>query len=343
MALMKPVFREKIPPLLYSANVSDLHSLLNGPALFFLEGVRKPSLIVSTLLHGNEHTGFLALRNWLHPYSVGAKPLPRSLWIFIGNTEAAQSNLRFLPHQPDYNRIWRGRLGPEGEMARKVTQLVTRDPLFAAVDIHNNSGSNPYYACVSRWQRSHIQLAGLFGRTVVHATQPAESFAHAFSDFSPSVTLECGVSGEQQGIQRTIEYLEAVLHLSEFTPHGFSSVDIDGYHTAARVRVRPHVDFFFEELKQVSPVNKTLVLRSDLERLNFCPLPVGTLIGRYQGTDIPLEVLDENQYDPKLLNFENGRISTATEVTPAMFTIKERAIREDCLGYLMKGKQVPSP
>ncbi len=338
---MSLVFKDKIPPGLFNANVTDLHSVLGGPSLFFIEGARKPALILSTLLHGNEHTGFLALKSWLRPYALGSKPIPRSLWVFIGNTEAAQLNLRLLPGRVDYNRLWRGSLAPEAKIAAEVMARVTKDPLFAAVDIHNNSGNNPHYACVAKWERSHIELGGLFGRTLVHATQPAETFTHAFADFSPSVTLECGLSGNERSTQHTIDYLESVLHLSHFSPHAVSQGDIDGYETVARVRVKPGVAFEFADLDSSVMDKSYLVLRSDLERLNFSPLPAGTLFGRYTGDETPIEVLNGKGEDPKLLSFDKGRIFTTETITPAMLTTNVQAVRDDCLGYLMNGKKLP--
>jgi len=328
---MPPVFRENFPSRLLSCEVKDLHAELKGPALFHLPGAKEPALLVSALLHGNEHTGFLALKEWLRPYAQGTKPLPRSLWIFIGNTAAAEKNLRHLSGQTDFNRVWRDYAAPDGAFAREVLEKVTSKPLFACVDIHNNSGRNPHYACVARWERHHLQLASLFGRTVVHAEQPLVTFTHSFSDHCPAVTLECGISGEPRGTQHVKEFLDACLHLNDFASHSLSPRDIDGFQTVARVMVRPGVKFTFSQ----EDASADLYLRSDLDTLNFSELPAGTLLGTYRGSTPPLIVENSAGVDPGLLLFEKGTVKTARVVSPAMFTLSPRAILEDCVGYLM--------
>ena len=83
--------------------------MLTGPTLIEVPGERGPALFVSVLLHGNETSGWDALRSVLQNES---RP-PRHLRVFVGNVEAAAAGVRHLPEQPDYNRIWRDYSGPE--------------------------------------------------------------------------------------------------------------------------------------------------------------------------------------------------------------------------------------
>jgi hypothetical protein len=61
-------------------------------------------LFVSVLLHGNEDTGWRAIQTILRQHR--ATILPRPLLLFVGNIEAAKTNVRTLPQQEDYNRAW---------------------------------------------------------------------------------------------------------------------------------------------------------------------------------------------------------------------------------------------
>lgn len=101
---------EGIPNGLLETEPSALHTILHGPTMFRLEGERDDTLFVSTLLHGNEPTGFLALQKLLKQFQ-DKKP-PRNLLVFLGNIEAAKENVRHLESQPDYNRIWNGVISP---------------------------------------------------------------------------------------------------------------------------------------------------------------------------------------------------------------------------------------
>ena len=82
--------RDRMPLSLLQADAGDLHEILGGPTLFHLQGRRDPALFVSVLMHGNETTGWYAIREVLLRY-VGREGLllPRSLSLFIGNTAAA--------------------------------------------------------------------------------------------------------------------------------------------------------------------------------------------------------------------------------------------------------------
>ncbi|MFN2309937.1 MAG: M14 family metallopeptidase, partial [Gammaproteobacteria bacterium] len=188
---------ESPPAGLLDAEPTELLQLLGGPSLLHLPGRRAEPLFVSVLLHGNEDTGYFAVRELLRRFRD--TPLPRALSIFFGNVRAAAVGLRRLDDQPDYNRVWPGSEAPEtpehGLMARVVDALEQRR-VFASVDVHNNTGINPHYACVNRVDHRYLHLATLFGRTVVYFTRPRGVQSLSFSRLCPAVTIECGQPGQ---------------------------------------------------------------------------------------------------------------------------------------------------
>ncbi|MGD8235222.1 MAG: peptidase M14, partial [Chromatiales bacterium] len=76
-----------IPEGLLDLEASRLANILDGPTLIHLDGRRDDTLFVSALLHGNEPTGWEAVRRLLKEYDAGGgdKPLPRNMSLFIGN------------------------------------------------------------------------------------------------------------------------------------------------------------------------------------------------------------------------------------------------------------------
>ena len=137
---------DHIPEGLLSLPTSRLHELLDGPTLIHLSGRHSAPLFVSVLLHGNEDTGWEAMRALLAKYQN--RDLPRSLSLFIGNVTAAQSGARHLEGQPDYNRIWLEGNTAEHQMAARIVEIMRERNLFASIDIHNNTGKNPHYGCI---------------------------------------------------------------------------------------------------------------------------------------------------------------------------------------------------
>lgn len=138
--------------------------------MIHLEGKRKEPLFVSTCLHGNEDVGFETLKK-LQIY-LKSHLLPRSLSLFIGNVEAASLGLRRKDQQKDYNRIWCNDPSPEGLMATEITEIMKNKNVFASIDLHNNTGKNPLYACINKLDRPFLHLASLFSNNIVFLTTP---------------------------------------------------------------------------------------------------------------------------------------------------------------------------
>jgi hypothetical protein len=262
--------------------------------------------------------------------------LPRSLSVFIGNVSAARLGQRRLDEQADYNRIWPGTTTPEVPEAAMMQQVVDRMrelAAFASIDIHNNTGINPHYACINRVDNRSLQLAALFSRTVVYFTRPLGVQSMAMSALCPAVTIECGKPDQEYGARHARDFLEAVLRLREFPQHAVASHDVELYHTVASVHVPEALGFSFGDEAA------DLQLVANLDHLNFRELPAGTLLGRVRaGVVMPLEVRDENDQSvfEHYFTVADGVLRNARAFMPSMFTLDARIIRQDCLGYLME-------
>jgi hypothetical protein len=329
----------ELPDGLLSAEPEQLADLLSGPSLIHLPGRRQPPLFVSLLLHGNETTGFLAMQSLLKQYQ--GKELPRALSFFIGNVEAARDGLRRLAGQPDYNRVWPGSEysdSPEKRMMAEVFDIMRERQPFASVDLHNNTGINPHYACINRIDHRFMHLGRLFSRTQVYFIRPAGVQSMAFAQICPSVTVVCGKVGQSAGEQHALEFLDACLHLSEIPDHPVAAHDLDLFHTVAIVRVPRAYSFGFGD----NPVDICFI--SDLDHLNFRELPPGTALAHLDGIEqLPLEASDEqgNEVAERYFTVEGDMLRTTRSVMPSMLTLDERVIRQDCLGYLMERYPLP--
>lgn len=329
--------RDEFPVSLLQTGPEGLHEALGGPTLFHLRGRREPALFVSVLMHGNETSGWDAIREVLHGFlTADGFDLPRSLSLFVGNTEAAERGLRHLPDQPDYNRVWPGsetKGTEEHALMREVMGRMADREIFASVDMHNNTGVNPHYACVNVLEHTSLHLASLFGRTVVYFVRPRGVASMAMAALGPSVTLECGKVGQAHGVEHATEYLRACLHLSEIPNHPVAAHDIELYHTVAVVRVPADHTFGFGDAD--SAINFPV----HLDTMNFRELPVGSLIAECNGAIVqPLDVRDEQDHAAaeRFFELEDGRLMTRVPVMPSMLTCDAEVIRQDCLCYLME-------
>ncbi len=325
---------DRLPSRLLAAEAARLHEVLPGPTLFHLPGRRQEPLFVAVLQHGDEVTGWEALRALLSRYQ--GRELPRAISIFIGNVAAAAQAVRFLPGQPDYNRMWAVNLGtnalPEQHMMRQVVDEMRARRVFASVDVHNNTGINPHYACVRSLDAASLQLATLFSRTVVYFTKPDGVQTAAFAPLCPAVTIECGRPGDPHGALRAAEFLEACLHLSAVPAHPVAPHDMDLFRAVAIAKVPEDVSL---GVGRASDADLRLV--EDLDHLNFRELPAGTLLG-WAGPRARLEVRDKYGRDVarRYFSLRGGELRLATAVMLSMLTLNLRAIRQDCFCYLME-------
>jgi len=321
---------DHLPEGLLERPARRLHEVLAGPTLIHLPGRHPEPLFVSLLLHGNEDTGWEAVRTLLARYQ-GTR-LPRALSLFIGNIAAAREGVRHLPGQPDYNRIWRGEgAAPEYALARRVLEAMRSRRPFASIDLHNNTGFNPHYGCVNRLEPHFLHLALLFSRTVVYFIRPDAVLSMAFALHCPSVTVECGKPGQRHGVEHARDFVEAALHLTAFPQQPPAAHDYDLFHTVATVKVPPELPFGFGEGEE------PLRFKPDLDRLNFRELPVGTALARL-GEGARLEVRAETGeacFD-RYFVVRDGELRTRIEVMPSMLTLDAGVIRQDCLCYLME-------
>ncbi len=325
---------EAIPDGLVDAAATDLHRLLAGPTLVHLPGRRPEPLFVSILLHGNEDVGLAAIQNVLRRYD--GKTLPRALSLFVGNVAAARQGLRRLGTEPDYNRIWPGTAAPwtaEAALARDVVDRMRGRGVFASIDLHNNTGLNPHYGCVTDAGVQHLQLAALFGRTAVYFQQPLGTQTAAFAPICPAIACECGRVGDQSGADRAADFVDACLHLSAVPVHPVSPGDCHLYHTVATVKVPAGIDFSLDGR------DAPLRFVGELDHANFRRLDRGALLALVRaGSAIRLDVRGEDGsvQDERFLEYADGQIRLTQPVVPAMLTRDEEAVRQDCLCYFMQ-------
>jgi len=329
-----------IPKALLTVPPTELYLHFPGPTLIHIPGHRTPPLFVSVLLHGNETTGYYAIQALLKKYHNAT--LPRSLSLFIGNIQAAKYGKRRLGHQVDYNRIWPhsgfSPAAPESKIMQQVIDEMRRHQVLLSIDIHNNTGLNPHYACINRRDNAFYQLAVIFSRTVIYFIRPQGVQSQAFAELCPAVTIECGKPEHQQGITHAMQYIESCLGLDHLPERPILKQDIDLFHTVAIVNVPKNISFSFNDAHTTD-----LRFAANLEKFNFSELPAGSDVGFVNDSStIPLSVIDEqgNEAYHRFFDVKNNRLQTQCTVMPSMLTTDTEIIRKDCLCYLMERLEI---
>lgn len=320
---------------------------LGGPTLFDLRRPGHAPLFVSTLLHGNETSGWDAVRR-----IAGCGEASEFSWmLFLGNVEAAAQGARSLPGQADFNRVWHAsdakadaastarRVGAregrmpappsesaevwqedshahpaEAQLARAVTQAAEAARPFFAVDVHNNSGHNPPYSVITSLDPTTLAAAAAFSPRAIHARQPAGVQTRRFARFCPAVTIETGQPEDPSSAKRAEEFLLRCLRAGQPPASQRSSLAL--YENTVRVTVKGDVE-----------------PHPGLERLNFGIAPPGQCIAR-RGELVAQDTEGRNVTDA-YLEADGKATRLKRSVTLSMYTSDVAIARQDCLCYFM--------
>ena len=320
-----------LPDGFFDITTANIRSLFPNPALVQLDGEDKNFLFVSILLHGNEYTGLKVMQQLLAKYADG---LPRSIMLFVGNVRAAEANRRHLPDQVDYNRCWPGTLMEPcatSHMMHRVIEIAHGLPLFAAIDIHNNTGKNPHYACITDPSGRNQNLAAKFNR-IAMVYKHKGVCTMAFDGICPAATLECGLPGDPRGIEHACRLLEDLLTLEQLPGEVPARDSLHLVESHLNVHIPKHVSYEFDATADVD-----LKFEQNIEARNFTLMDPQQVLG-YTRVDRPLQILDADHHDvtDEVLRVEGGRIYLNQTLMPAMITRDKLVIQQDCWCHLLQ-------
>lgn len=308
---MELTVERDLPAALADVPATSLVDELGGPTLFDLRKPNEPPLFVSVLLHGNEVSGWNAVRA-LFPEVTNASTL-----LFLGNLEAAARGVRALPGRADFNRVWEHGESTEAAVAAEVTTYVQAAKPRMALDIHNTTGENPPYSVICRSDPETLAFAGAFSTRALLATQPPGVQTRRFASFCTAITIEVGTPDDPSSTTQATAFLAAVL-ANAGPPSGQRQPEsLSLYETVARVTLADGA-----------------VLDPDMQRFNFRTAPAGTALTRSGG--LHATAADDRDLGAEYFGTNNGLAVLKRPTMLAMYTGEEEAARRDCLCYFLE-------
>ncbi|MAE58039.1 MAG: hypothetical protein CME69_04115 [Halobacteriovorax sp.] len=318
---------DSLPEEFFKSSAQGLFKIFNSPTLVHLKSeVNNPdkkAIFISSLLHGNEHSGVMSVQELLQ----STEKLDRDLILFFGNIKAAKYGKRHLDSQLDYNRIWTS----NSPFVKKTLAYLEEHDVELCIDLHNNTGNNPCYSCISQKSIEHYNLAYQFSDKIVYFTDPIDALSVVLSKKWPSVTIEAGKSGDPVGIYKTVNFLKKVIQGIDLKAP--LEVKPRVFHTIGKIRVDIDDPVTFEEDEFKGD---GFLFRHDLETLNFSKLSGDSWIGRSE----KLPVIENYSKDPNrsldYFELQDDLIVCKKPFIPAMLTHDIEIIYSDCLGYIME-------
>jgi succinylglutamate desuccinylase len=338
---MKLTITDRIPSAFLSITYKQIKELFDTPTLIQLKGEKNPAIFISILLHGNEYSGLQIMQEILKKYqTTDGYKLPRSIWLFVGNVDAAQMGVRLRDGQIDFNRAWPGTPEPHSDTAiliQEVMDTITQEELFAAIDLHNNTGQNPPYGCISDVNENNKYLASFFNHFAMVFQSPKGVSTIAFDDICPAITLECATPGNEPAKKRAFELIDDLMHMDHFPQKPLPSHDLQLVKNVAVIKINSDVTFCFEDDVYSDSVGYDLTLVKNFELHNFTMLEKNEVFA-YTKVEKPLLVLSpsgEDITDEIILN-NNGNLSLINAMMPAMISMDKKIVLQDCLCYLLE-------
>ena len=329
-------FPDGLDDELLDLDEASLLRALGRPTLIRIPGEgTQPPRALSVLLHGDESTGLQAVHRVLRH----RRRYPFDLYVVIGNVQAALAPpgfaFRYLDDQEDFNRVW-GLDSPATDQRRAADAILTELRAAApesVIDIHNNTGDNPFYAILTRVEPRSLTLATLFTTTILRWDLEAATMMEALNDVATTAAVECGLPGRPESLAFAIDGVRRYLAAPPLNDAG-AVADHDLLGGLVKVTVDPAARFRFGGLLDA---DHDLVLRPDADVHNFVEVPTGHVLGAiHPGAPLPLRAVDARGRDvtAEHLAVADGEVALRRTSVPVMMTRTVAATRKDCLFYL---------
>lgn len=317
----------------------DFLTQLDGLCVFDMQGKdTKRTRVITTLIHGNEPSGFNAIHKLI---SEKIKPAVNMRFI-ICNTEAAklspEFSHRYLHSGFDLNRYFSESNQQVDnkdnsaiiQRAQQIKQAVKEVKPEAVIDLHNTSGLSPAFGVAIDQNDQTLDLISLFTNKVILTGLRVGAIME--QDFqAPIVTIECGGAGQIQSHQLAYEgLLKFVTEVNIFDRH---ACQVEIHQHPCRVELKPHVSVVFGDAYIPS---SEVTLRLDAEQLNDKLTKQGEVIGWYKGEEnLPFMVKNEQGIDQAeaMFGLQGNCIVTKRPLQIFMATTNVNIAINDCLFY----------
>ncbi|WP_181898357.1 succinylglutamate desuccinylase/aspartoacylase domain-containing protein [Alteromonas aestuariivivens] len=287
--------------------------------------------VITTLIHGNEPSGFLALHRWL---KTGCVPSTNVRLIFC-NVEGALAeplfSQRFVNDDADLNRYFdtADERNPVARRAGQIKELITKLAPEWCLDMHNTSGSSPSFAVSVHQRHSVHQLAAYFTRHLIVTDTRVGALMELAVEF-PVVTIECGGAHQEHAHQLAFDGISRLLDENALAE--VSNADLYVYRNPYRVELQREYSADFENFQLITA---DFTLRRDVESLNSGAVTAGEFIGWFSGAGMPFRVNDANGNDRsgQLFYREGNRVFCNVSMQIFMATTNREIATRDCLFY----------
>ena len=197
-------------------NAEEFLQTLKTPTWIHIKGKdSKRCRVITTLLHGNEPSGFIGLHQCLLENIVPETDIHCLVASVPAALKTPSFSNRMLTGHRDLNRCFLPPFDDEqGQLAKEILVHINKLSPEAVIDIHNTSGDGPSFGVSTISNASHIALTAFFShRLVITNIQLGALMEIATEDFHV-ITVEVGgreePSSHETAYQGLCHYMSAL-------------------------------------------------------------------------------------------------------------------------------------
>ena len=326
---------DALPPLLSSPE--DFLQVLLKPTWIYIKGRDSSRCrVMTTLLHGNEPSGFLALHRCLRE-----KIVPETdLHCLIASVPAALSqpcfSTRMLPECRDLNRCFHPPFDDEqGLLAEEILAHINDLKPEAVIDIHNTSGDGPSFGVSTLANSAHVALSALFSHRLVITNIKLGALMEVADNNFHVVTVEVGGREEPSSHETAYQGLCRYMLAQSLYEAGSDTDVFEILQHPVRLEIKENKVLSYGS---GADIDSDVTIVEGIEKYNFGEIPANTLLGWLGKSGLgSLEIINSDGGDLIDHFFENVSDALQTRVPMKLFMATPDPVLAmgDCLFYLV--------
>jgi len=317
---------------------------LSAPTIIDIKGKNTQNWrVITTLLHGNEPSGFIALHQWLTELALGRVAAETNLRIIICSVEAAQQtplfSQRYLVNGKDINRCFtsianKAKDSDYFHRALLIKQAIDEVNPEAIIDLHNTSGTGPAFAVSTHCNSEALALSALFCDTmIISHIQIGALMELQFS--GEVITVECGGCSDLHAHETALAGIKKFTAVNDLM-HNANTHPVNVIYKPLRLRLTTGITLDYAKSNNNSA---DLVLKSSIEKHNYHIIPKNTEIGWLNNSaDNMFLLIDEYGHNvfADFFYITNNKLTCANDLRFFMATTNKHIALNDCLLYVVK-------
>lgn len=325
-------------PLTLKADYQQFLLSLTGVTIIDISGVNSNKCrVITTLLHGNEPSGLIAIHHWLTNEYDLPKPCTNMRFIICSVEAASLAPMfthRYLPEGIDINRCF-GQVDKQSYYLRAqlIEKAIREVSPEVVVDLHNTSGSGPAFGVSTQIDTLGLSLAGLFCDTVILSGITLGALME--QNFNcPVLTVECGGAFDEQAHQVAYQGIYSLAKNSNLM-NCRQDVPVEIVYSPMRLTLNNNVDLSFA---QHDEGNQGVTLIENIEQYNFGSIHKGQIFAWLDNQGLANLTLRNDAGDDVLSDYfylADNKLICAKHFRIFMATTNVHIAKTDCLFYIV--------